>query len=194
MKGDPGLLPMPRPHRETGPHADRPAFQFLDITDVTATRTVRFTPSANLTSGSSQKALQAIRLVRSAFRQGPKSTVTSDPGGIVIAWPGATETEILQLCTVAERRLARLQQEPLTAKMVEEILSITAVERRRWSKDGRMPTSGRAFFSQGKKQVGLFVYSPETIRKLATRPDVIADWRRQDVGTPAFHNDSPPVR
>ena len=73
--------------------------------------------------------------------------------------------------------------------MVEELLGITAAERRRWSKDGRMPVSGRAFFSQGQKQVGLFVYSPEAIRDLAARSDVIAGWRRQDAVTPAFHND-----
>ena len=76
--------------------------------------------------------------------------------------------------------------------MVDEILAITAAERRRRTKDGRLRTSGHALFGQGKKQVGLFVYAPDTIRQLAVCPDQIADWRRRDTGTPAFHRQSPP--
>ncbi|HUN94985.1 MAG TPA: hypothetical protein VMU69_01945, partial [Bradyrhizobium sp.] len=70
------------------------------------------------------------------------------------------------MCDLVERRLEQLRQQPLTAKIVEEILSITAVERRRWTKDRRLPNAGHTFFSQGKKQVGLFVYPPEVIRDL----------------------------
>jgi hypothetical protein len=93
---------------------------------------------------------------------------------------------------VAEQRLGLLQKQPLTAKMVEEILSITAAERRRWSKDGRIPHSGRASFGQGKQKVSLFAYSSEVISKLAARPQQIAEWRRCDRETAAvpFHRES----
>jgi len=62
------------------------------------------------------------------------------------------------------------RQQPLTAKMVEEIPSIKAAERRRWTKDRRLPNAGHAFFSHGKKQVGLFVYPPEVIRDASWGP------------------------
>ncbi|MGQ0683435.1 hypothetical protein [Bradyrhizobium sp.] len=174
-------------------HSGRLAYRYLDISDVGSTRTVTFDPSTKLTSGSSQKGIQAIRLVKSIFRQDLKCVVTLRPNGIAVACLAATEAEILRSCAVIEQRLSRLQQEPLTAKMVEEILSITSAELRRWSKDGRMPTAGRAFFGQGDKQVGLFVYPPDAIRELASRPDQLADWRRRDQGTPAFHSQSPPA-
>jgi hypothetical protein len=147
----------------------------------------------NLTSGSSQKALQAIRLVKSVFRQQFKCIVMQRSASVSITCPEATEADILRISAVTEQKLTRLQQEPLAAKMVEEILAITSAERRRWSKDGRLPNAGHALFSQGKKQVSLFVYPPDTIRELADRPEQIADWRRHDSGTPAFHRQSPPA-
>jgi hypothetical protein len=116
--------------------------------------------------------------------------VTHAPSGIVIVCPFATEAEILRLCSIAEQRLTRLREEPLTGKMVEEILRVTSAERLRSSKDGRMPTAGRAFFGNGRKQVGLFVYSPDVIGELAVRPDQIADWRSRDKNTPALHKET----
>ena len=123
-------------------------------------------------------------MFKAAFKQGLKCLVTQRGSSVSIVCPDATEADILQVCVAAEQKLARLQQEPLTAKMVEEILAISSVERRRWSKDGRLPNAGHALFGQGKKQVGLFVYPPDAIRQLAARPDQIADWRRRDGGTP----------
>jgi hypothetical protein len=155
-------------------------YRYLDVSDVARTATVGFAPSTNLTCGSSQRASQAIRVVKSVFRQYRSRVVKHTAKGIVIICPGAPEKELLRLCSIAEERLVRLRDEPLTAKMVEEILSISSTERRRWSKDGRMPTAGNVFFSQGKKQVSLFVYSPDTISKLIARPDQISDWRERD--------------
>ncbi|WP_036051299.1 hypothetical protein [Bradyrhizobium sp. Tv2a-2] len=110
---------------------------------------------------------------------------------VAITCPDATEEDILRVCAIAEQRLMRLQQEPLTAKMVEEILGITGAERRRWSKDGRLPNAGHALFSQGRKQVGIFLYPPDAIRQLAKRLDTIADWRLRDKD-PAFNRETPP--
>lgn len=102
--------------------------------------------------------------------------------------PEATKGEFLLLCRRAEEKLDQLEEEPLTAKMVEESLSITSAELRRWSKDGRVPTSGRAHFSQGRKQVTLFLYPPDAIRRLAMQPSLISEWRLADGGTPFTAN------
>ena len=152
---------------------------YLDTSDAAA-HLVGFFPSEHLTSGSTNKANQAIRLVKSRFRDEFKCVVTQVKSGIIIECPEATECTILDLCVVVEEKLERLKKEPLAAKMVEEILSVSSAELRRWSKDGRIPTSGRAYFSQGRKQVGLFLYPPEAIRELSLCPDQIAQWRNQD--------------
>jgi hypothetical protein len=184
---------MPLLLREARMHK-RFEYHYLDISNVASTRAVEFVPSRKLTCGSTQKALQAIRLVKSVFRKDRNRVVTHGPDRVVIVCPSASEAEILGLCTIAEQRLARLREELLTAKMVEEILSITSAERRHWSKDGRIPTAGSAFFSRGKKQVGLFLYSPDVIDGLVARPDQIADWRRNDSGGSEFHEDDSPTK
>jgi hypothetical protein len=162
----------------------------LDTSNVAAARRVEFRPSLALTSGSDRKADLAIRLVNFLFRQKLKCVVSNSPSGLSICCPEATESEILQRCAVAERRLGQLQDEPLTAKMVEEILAISSAERRRWSKDGRLPNAGRASFNQGKQRVSLFVYPPDVIRELATRPDRIAEWRRRDAAPVHIHSNA----
>ncbi|MFT4119809.1 hypothetical protein [Bradyrhizobium sp.] len=158
---------------------DRIRFLHLETAGVAA-RLVGFAPSDHLTAGSSRKASQAIRLVKSTFRDELKCIVKQERSGIVIECPEASECAILDLCIVVERKLERLKSEPLTARMVEEILAVSGAELRRWSKDGRIPTSGRAYFSQGRKQVGLFLYSPDVIRGLSSHADQIARWRSQD--------------
>jgi hypothetical protein len=159
---------------------EKPKYQYLDVSDVALTATVGFVPSTKLTCGSSQRASQAIRVVKSVFRRLQNRIVRHTERGIVIICPGAAEKDLLRLCSIAEERLVRLREEPLTPTMVEEILSISSAERRRWSKDGRIPTAGNVLFSQGKKQVSLFVYSPEAISKLSARPGQIAGWRQRD--------------
>ena len=177
MKSDPGLHPMPRPHHEAGPQLDRSALQFLATANIATTGAVEFFPSDAVTCGSSRRTAQAIRLVKSAFQHEFRCSVETRPGGIAVICHGASESEILRLCSAVEQKLETLRDQPLTAKMVEEILSITPHERLRWSKDGRLPTAGHAFFSQGKKQVRLFEYAPHTIRELAAQPARIAEWR-----------------
>ncbi|MGY8668987.1 hypothetical protein Q3C01_42445 [Bradyrhizobium sp. UFLA05-109] len=158
---------------------DSAHIRYLDASDVGA-HLVGFFPSEHLTAGSTHKANQAIRLVKTTFRDEFKCLVTQVKSGIVIECQEATECAILNLCIVVEQKLERLKNEPLAAKMVEEILAVSSAELRRWSKDGRIPTSGRAYFGQGRKQVGLFLYPPEAIRELSSRPDQIMQWRKQD--------------
>ncbi|WP_407175725.1 hypothetical protein [Bradyrhizobium sp. STM 3562] len=171
-------------------HDGMPTSRYLDLSKLAMSRTVEFIPSVHLTSGSAKKAVQAIQLVRSAFRQRLKCIVIPAPSGITIQCPEASVPAILNASAAVEEKLDRLQREHLTANMVQEILSITAAELRRWSKDGRIPTSGRAFFSQGRKQVGLFLYSSEPICALAARPGQIAGWRRSDNERKVLHKQS----
>jgi hypothetical protein len=156
--------------------------KYLSTANLTTSRTIEFFPSDLLTSGITDRAIEAIRIVRSAFRRNLECTVTNYELGIVIECPDATMTAILEVCDHIEERLRKLQRQPLTAKMVTEVLSITSAELRRWSKDGRIPVAGRAFFGQGQKQIGLFLYAPEVIRDLVARPQQIAEWRRSGGG------------
>ena len=65
-------------------------------------------------------------------------------------------------------------------KIVEGVLGIGANERRRWIKDGRLPTSGTGKFKKGKTVFQFYLHRAEDIAWLIEHPDVIAEWRAAD--------------
>jgi hypothetical protein len=87
--------------------------------------------------------------------------------------------EIAQIVDFLETKLCHLAREKLTAKAVEEVLQVAAIERQRWTKDGRLPSVGEAFIQRGQK-VRLLTYAPDLIAQLVTNPATIETWRISD--------------
>lgn len=79
-----------------------------------------------------------------------------------------------------DQMLEAFQNERLEPKAVEEILGITAQERRRWSKDGRLPKSGTGQFKKGQHVFQYFLHPADGIAKIARDPQIIARWRVLD--------------
>jgi hypothetical protein len=86
----------------------------------------------------------------------------------------------LSLLLRIDLMLDRYANERLTPRMVEEILGITGAERRRWTKDGRLPKSGMASHHRGPQLFYLSLHPPKKIEQLANSPDLIAQWRNED--------------
>jgi hypothetical protein len=124
---------------------------YLDISKVAEGR-ISFRPAFSLTSGSSERAAQSLRLVRSVFRQKISCVVTQSETEMVIECDAGPIEELLQVCSSVERKLEKIRVEPLPAKAVEEILAISSAERRRWSKDGRLPHVGNSLFRQAESR------------------------------------------
>lgn len=82
--------------------------------------------------------------------------------------------------------LAEIASRPLTPRLVTQALDITNQERLRWTKDGRLPTSGRAQI-RGSAPVNFATYAVEDVESLVCDPKTIANWRIQD-RTPARAN------
>lgn len=79
------------------------------------------------------------------------------------------------------RRIDEIATRAIARKHVERVLRITQGECTRWTKDGRLPKSGNLIINRGKHQrVQVSMYSPEAVADLASRPEVINFWRRQD--------------
>jgi hypothetical protein len=79
-----------------------------------------------------------------------------------------------------DHMLDGLRKERLSPKIVEEAFGISLIERRRWIKDGRLPTSGAGHFKKGKTVFQFSLHAPEDIAKIAARPEIIAAWREVD--------------
>jgi hypothetical protein len=78
-----------------------------------------------------------------------------------------------------DRYIDQFLDQPLTPRMVEDVLGITKQERSRWSKDGRLKRSGTASFKRGQV-VQFYTHSVEFISALARHPSIIAVWRAED--------------
>jgi len=105
----------------------------------------------------------------------------SDNGKVIAARFDIADPEKIK-CALADldRMLDTLATERLSPQMVEEILGITALERKRWNKDGRLPKSGMGSFKKGQQQIYFYLHPIAEIAKLAANPKIIAEWREAD--------------
>jgi len=78
-----------------------------------------------------------------------------------------------------DQNLNSIANRPLTHRMVEQLLGITARERLRWTKDGRLPRSGHASFQKGRT-ILIATHPVDKISDLLARPEIVAAWREDD--------------
>jgi hypothetical protein len=153
--------------------------QYLDIARL-ADGVVTFTPSEELTTGYDQRAIEAMRIVRKTFRKA-RCSVDQHHDHVIVSARDLPNDEITRICLAVEAKLETLRLKPLSSRAVETVLSISSAERRRWSKDGRLPHVGNALVKIGTKQLSLFLYCPTVIQLIVRTPDTIRRWRQQDV-------------
>jgi hypothetical protein len=91
----------------------------------------------------------------------------------------STEPVLAGALSKIDSFIGPFQNQPLTPRMVEEVLGITKQERSRWSKDGRLRRSGTANFKRGQA-IQIYTHSADVIAALADDPSIIASWRSQD--------------
>lgn len=151
---------------------------YLDTSDL-ARGIVRFTPTDSLTTRSVERAVEAMRFVRKSFRKA-NCAVDQRLNEAIITANDVSIDEIAGICAEVEKKLQKLRLKPLSSKAVESILSISSTERRRWSKDGRLPHVGTTLIKLGKSKVSFFLYSPLDIQAHLREPKIIAGWRSND--------------
>ncbi len=82
--------------------------------------------------------------------------------------------------------LKRAESLPVIPREVEDILTISATERHRWLKDGRLQSAGtRTVKLRGrKKKITFHVFDPRHIEDVLDR-DLMTLWREEDAATAA---------
>lgn len=104
-------------------------------------------------------------------------------GAVIAAFAGRPPQDIQEIESTLLRSLEKFLKERLYPAVVEEALAITSRERRRWTKDGRLPNSGSGSFKRGTQTVHFVLHPQEEIVALASKPEIIAGWREQDAST-----------
>ncbi|PZA13762.1 hypothetical protein DNX69_01495 [Rhodopseudomonas palustris] len=134
-----------------------------------------------MTLGSERRAKAVARRVLRLLRR-LKLEATLDGNGVHATIRQAA-FDMGGMLAAIDEEIAAFQAERIHPKEVDEILAISSRERRRWTKDGRLPTSGHTSFRSGKNSVFLVLYPPARITALAHRPEQIEAWRRADAAS-----------
>jgi hypothetical protein len=142
---------------------------------------LRFEPPYSITLGLAARAKEARRRVRRVLKQTAVLDFRSDGDAIEARF--ANERDANLAAAEMRKRLAAYLAEKLSPDLVEELLDITSRERVRWTKDGRLPTSGTVQFKKGRQTFQVFQYPVEGIGRLLENPGAVAEWRAQDAAS-----------
>ena len=120
------------------------------------------------------------RLLRRAVRAGASRT-----GVFGVAFSSGEEHQARVLAAAIRVALTRVAQLPIEQYRVETALKISHRECNRWTKDGRLPTSGTLLMSRAPRvRIQRSTYSPNVIADLVAHPERIEAWRASDSAQP----------
>lgn len=141
---------------------------------------ISFQPPYSLTLGSESRARDVRYRVKAKLKRAAPLSRNDDGKTVRAKFQLSSAPLLKAVLSEIDRLLDDFPKARLTPRMVEEILRISAAERRRWNKDGRLPKSGAGSFRRGKQSISFNLHPPEKIARLAKDPALIAQWRRED--------------
>jgi hypothetical protein len=141
---------------------------------------IMYEPPTALTLGSALRGRDICNRVKSKLKQARPIMRSSDGERITACFGFEALHKLTAIVPEIDLMLDGFSKERLTPRMVEEILGISSVERRQWTKDGRLPKSGMASFRRGQQSFYLYLHPPDKIVRLAASPAIIARWRDED--------------
>lgn len=138
---------------------------------------VSYRPDDAVTFGSANRVNEILRDIKRLLKRRGWMSITSD-GAIAARIPDVAKL-LAEFLRDADKAIDKIAARQLHPREVEALLSITARERIRWTKDGRLPTSGRGSFRRGQ-MIEFSTYSPKAMMELADSPGKVASWRASD--------------
>jgi len=103
-------------------------------------------------------------------------------GGILtLAMAEEFEDEFRSAATLVTDALQTIESRPVIPREIEDILSISTAERRRWLQDGRLPSAGtRTVKLRGRaKRITFHLFDPALVEDLLDR-GIVDEWREDD--------------
>jgi hypothetical protein len=134
--------------------------------------------------GSSVRSKGIFQSVRLRLPSGARKALTVKAGELTLHLPQGPEADAW--IAAASNALEGVEDRPILPREIEDILTITSIERHRWLKDGRLPSAGtKTVKLKGRaRKITFHVFDPRIVEDLLDR-DVVAEWREQDAITAA---------
>lgn len=138
--------------------------------------------SATATLGSSVRTKGIFLEVRAHLPSETKKLLHVETGMLTLRLLEGSEDDFQSACAILSKTLERIEDLPVIPREVEDILSITATERHRWLKDGRLQSAGtRTVKLRGRaRKITFHVFNPRHIEDVLDR-DLVTVWREEDV-------------
>ena len=149
--------------------------------DVTAKLTKEWRLSATATLGSSVRTKGIFLEVRAHLPSETKKLLHVETGMLTLRLMEGPEADFQSACAIVSKTLESIEDLSVIPREVEDILSITATERHRWLKDGRLHSAGtRTVKLRGRaRKITFYVFDPRHIEDVLDR-DLVTVWREED--------------
>ncbi|KQU74461.1 hypothetical protein ASC75_20775 [Aminobacter sp. DSM 101952] len=136
------------------------------------------------TLGSAVRARGILLEVRARLPLAARKFLHVQSGQLVLLVPEESDGDWLDVIKVIAGTLRAVEDLPVIPREVEDILTISAAERHRWLKDGRLQSAGtRTVKLQGRaRKITFHVFDPRQIEDVLDR-DLVSVWREKDATT-----------
>jgi hypothetical protein len=130
--------------------------------------------------GSSVRSKGIYLEVRALLPKAARKLLTVKAGELTVRMPASSPVAFSEVSAIVSKALEGIAGRPVIPREIEDILGISATERRRWLADGRLPSSGtRTVKLRGRATITFHVFEPRTVQDIL-ESDVIDAWREGD--------------
>ncbi len=134
-----------------------------------------------VTLGSSVRARGILLELRARLPVASRKSLEIDGKTLALAMQSNGAEEFRIAADLIGRSLETIEDLPVIPREIEDILTITTSERRRWLEDGRLPSAGtRTVRLKGRaRQITFHVFDPKAVEALLDK-GAVDEWREED--------------
>ncbi|EJC80237.1 hypothetical protein Rleg4DRAFT_1857 [Rhizobium leguminosarum bv. trifolii WSM2297] len=138
------------------------------------------------TLGSAVRVKGILQEIRSRLPAAVRKSLDMQSSALTLVMPETSKTAFRATSSVISAALEDIADLPIIPREIEEILTITASERKRWLQDGRLPSAGtRTVRLQGRaRRITFHVFDPRIVEDLLDR-GAVDEWREEDAAAKA---------
>lgn len=138
------------------------------------------------TLGSGVRVKGILQEIRSRLPSPVRKSLDMQAGTLILVMPETAKTAFRATASAVSCALDGIADLPIIPREIEDILTITASERKRWLEDGRLPSAGtRTVRLQGRaRKITFHVFDPRVVEDLLDR-GAVDEWREDDAAAKA---------
>ncbi|TCR71037.1 hypothetical protein [Rhizobium sp. BK376] len=138
------------------------------------------------TLGSAVRVKGILQEIRSRLPSAVRKSLDMETGALILVMPETSKTAFRAISATVSKALEDIADLPVIPREIEDILTMSSSERKRWLEDGRLRSAGtRTVRLQGRaRRITFHVFDPRVIEDLLDR-GAVDEWRVEDAAARA---------